>query len=58
LHCCDEIPNKNNLREEGFIFHMASVVSVHHGGKGVVEQSRSYHGPQEAKKETGTGDQE
>jgi hypothetical protein len=37
------MPDKNNLKEESFIFLM---VSVHHGEKGVVDTS--HHGGQEA----------
>jgi hypothetical protein len=38
FHCFDQIPDRNNLREERFIFLIVSEISVHHGGEGMKEQ--------------------
>jgi hypothetical protein len=45
LHSCDQIPDRNNLREGIFIL---SMITVHHGNKDITEQKNSHHGIQEA----------
>jgi hypothetical protein len=49
FHChCDQIPDRHNLKEEGFILLVVSKVSVLHSVEGVSKQRSSQHGSQEA----------
>jgi hypothetical protein len=64
FHCCDQTPEKTNLKEEKFILAYGSVHDLlvllflgcvkaeHHGGEHMVEQSSSPHGGQAATRES------
>jgi hypothetical protein len=50
-YCCENVVDRNNLREEGFLLLTVSEVSDHHGREGTIEQSSSHHDCQESERE-------
>jgi hypothetical protein len=44
--CCDKIPDKNNLKEEGLFYLRVSDILLLHGKEGMAEQNSSPHSGQ------------
>jgi hypothetical protein len=58
-HCSDQIPVRNNLKEELFILPKISEMSFHHGGEGMATQSSSHIlAARKQRRKTGRGQEE